>query len=61
MKSTQPKEKLTPRLPWVEDFSPDTVQFIGVMELLSAVGLILPAVTHRADLHPRSRRPAWRS
>ncbi len=45
MKSTQPKEKLLPRLPWVADFSPNTVRFIGVMELLGALGLILPAAT----------------
>lgn len=45
MKSTQPKEKLQPNLPWVEDFSPGTVRFIGVAELLGGLGLILPAVT----------------
>jgi uncharacterized membrane protein len=43
MKATQPKEKLEPRLPWVEDFSPGTVRFIGIVELLGALGLILPA------------------
>jgi uncharacterized membrane protein len=45
MKSTQPKEKLVDRLPWVEDFSPATVRFIGIVELAAALGLILPAVT----------------
>jgi uncharacterized membrane protein len=45
MKATQPKEKLEPRLPWVEDFSPGTVRFIGIVELLGALGLILPAAT----------------
>jgi uncharacterized membrane protein len=45
MKSTQPKEKLAPRLPWVEDFSATTVRVIGVVELLGAIGLILPAAT----------------
>ena len=44
-KATQPKEKLVPRLPWVQDFSPGTVRFIGVVELLGAVVLILPAAT----------------
>jgi hypothetical protein len=29
----------------VEDFSTGTVRSIGVMELLAAIGLILPAVT----------------
>ena len=43
MKATQPKEKLAARLPWVEDFSPAVVRFIGVVELLGAIGLVLPA------------------
>ena len=45
MKATQPKDKLVEKLPWVEDFSATTVRFIGVVELLAAVGLILPAAT----------------
>jgi uncharacterized membrane protein len=45
MKATQPKEKLEPRLPWVQDFSPGTVRFIGIVELLGALGLILPAAS----------------
>ncbi|MEU7871810.1 DoxX family protein [Dactylosporangium sp. NPDC049140] len=45
MKSTQPKEKLQPNLPWVEDLSPGTVRFIGVAELLGGLGLILPAAS----------------
>ncbi len=43
MKATRPKEKLAPSLPWVEDFSAGTVRFIGVVEVLGAIGLILPA------------------
>jgi uncharacterized membrane protein YphA (DoxX/SURF4 family) len=45
MKSTQPREKLLKQMPWVEDFSSPVVKFIGAMELLAAVGLILPAAT----------------
>lgn len=45
LKSTQPKERLAPQLPWVEDFSPTTVRFIGSVEFLGALGLILPGVT----------------
>jgi uncharacterized membrane protein len=45
MKSTQPEEKLVARLPWVADFTPGTVKFIGVVELLGGLGLILPAAT----------------
>jgi uncharacterized membrane protein YphA (DoxX/SURF4 family) len=43
MKATQPKEKLAANLPWVEDFSAGTVKAIGVVEVLGAIGLILPA------------------
>jgi len=50
MKSTQPKEKLAPKLPWVEDFSAGTVRFIGVVELLGGLGLILPAATGIAPI-----------
>ncbi|MGP3921087.1 DoxX family protein [Nonomuraea sp. 10N515B] len=45
MKSTQPKDKLAPKLPWVEDFSTGTVRLIGIAELAGALGLILPALT----------------
>ena len=30
---------------WVEDFSPRTVKLIGALELLAAIGLVLPAAT----------------
>lgn len=50
MKSTQPKEKLQPRLPYVEDFSAGTMKFIGVVELLGGLGLILPAATGIAPI-----------
>lgn len=45
MKATQPKEKLAANMGWVEDFSPATVKFIGIVEILGAIGLILPAAT----------------
>lgn len=44
MKATQPKDSLAPNMPWVEGFSAATVKFVGVMEVLGAVGLILPGV-----------------
>jgi uncharacterized membrane protein len=50
LKSTQPKEKLAPQMPWVEDFSPATVRFIGVVEFLGALGLVLPALTGIAPI-----------
>lgn len=45
MKATQPKEKLAQQMKWVEDFAPNTVKGIGTLELLAAIGLVLPALT----------------
>jgi DoxX-like family len=45
MKTTQPIEKLSARMGWVKDIPPWTVRLIGTLELLGAIGLILPAVT----------------
>ena len=45
MKTTQPMEKLAINMGWVKDFAAQIVRLIGVLELLGAVGLILPAVT----------------
>ena len=45
MKITQPREKLATNLKWVEDFAPNTVKGIGTLELLAAIGLILPFLT----------------
>jgi drug/metabolite transporter (DMT)-like permease len=42
-----PKEKmaaLTPSARWVEDFSAGSVKAIGGLEVLAAIGLVLPAV-----------------
>lgn len=49
MKATQPREK-PPTAPAVEDFSPGTVRFIGIVELFGALGLILPAATGIATI-----------
>ena len=45
MKLTQPHEKLVTNMKWVEDFAPNTIKVIGALELLGAIGLILPALT----------------
>ena len=42
MKAFSPREKLAPKMPWVNDFSAGTVKFIGIAELLGGIGLILP-------------------
>jgi uncharacterized membrane protein YphA (DoxX/SURF4 family) len=49
-----PKEKLVGALgelsKWAEDFSPRALKAIGVLELLGAIGLILPAVLNIAPI-----------
>jgi len=45
MKITQPKEKLKAQQPWVKDFAPTTVKLIGTLEVLGAIGLLLPLLT----------------
>lgn len=45
MKTFTPKQKLQKNLPWVEDFPPGTVRFIGIVEMLGAIGLVLPWLT----------------
>ncbi|MFD3948003.1 DoxX family protein [Streptomyces sp. NPDC058579] len=45
MKISQPREKLAASgMAWAGDFSPGTVKAIGAIEVLGALGLILPAV-----------------
>jgi hypothetical protein len=45
MKVTQSKEKLAASgMGWTDDFSPGMVKTIGLLEVLAALGLILPAV-----------------
>jgi len=46
MKLTQPKAKLAASgMAWTEDFSDGQVKGIGAVEVLGAIGLILPAAT----------------
>jgi len=44
MKVTQPREKLQERMDWVSDFSDGQIRVIGALEVLGAIGLILPAL-----------------
>jgi uncharacterized membrane protein len=47
-KLIMPKKKIAaiaPSARWVEDFNPGSVKAIGALEVLGAVGLILPAAT----------------
>ena len=44
MKLAQPKEKLAASgMGWTDDVSPGMIKTIGLLEVLAAVGLILPA------------------
>ena len=52
-KLIMPKEKiaaLTPSARWVEDFSAGSVKAIGALEILAAVGLVLPAALDIASV-----------
>jgi uncharacterized membrane protein YphA (DoxX/SURF4 family) len=44
-KLSQPKEKLLKNWAWVEDFSQRTVRIIGALEVLGAIGIVLPSLT----------------
>jgi len=44
-KLTQPREKLLESMKFVEDFSTPQVRLIGTVEVLGAIGIILPALT----------------
>ncbi|MBL9039312.1 MAG: DoxX family protein [Archangium sp.] len=45
MKLTTPYEVLVTQQAWAKLFSPDVVKLIGAVEVLGALGLILPSVT----------------
>lgn len=43
MKLAQPKERLAASgMGWVDNFSPGTIKAIGALEVLAAIGLVLP-------------------
>ena len=42
-KLTQPKEKLATMMTWTKDHSEGRVKTLGTLEVLAAIGLILPA------------------
>ena len=54
-KISQPRQKLATNMGWVEDFSDPAVRTIGALELLGAVGLLLPALTGVATVTHRRR------
>jgi uncharacterized membrane protein YphA (DoxX/SURF4 family) len=50
MKTFRPKEALAENMSWVEDFSIRTVKTIGILEILAAIGLILPGALDIAPI-----------
>ncbi len=44
-KLTQPKEKLQPKMGWVEPVEPRNVKLLAAAEILGALGLVLPWAT----------------
>lgn len=42
MKLTQTREKVSGQMKFVEDFSDNTIKLIGALEILAAIGLLLP-------------------
>jgi uncharacterized membrane protein len=45
LKSTLPMDQLSKRLPWVNDYSLQTVRLIGFSEVLGAIGIIVPQIS----------------
>ncbi|MFD5270330.1 DoxX family protein [Streptomyces sp. NPDC058335] len=53
MKLTRSKEQLLasgPTMTWAEDFSPGLIKTIGLLEVLGAIGLLLPAAVDIAPV-----------
>ena len=53
--------RANPQMALVGDFSPGTVEAIGSLKLLAALGLILPAATGVAARLTPPPAPGWRS
>jgi uncharacterized membrane protein YphA (DoxX/SURF4 family) len=50
LKITQPIDKLAKNMTWVTRYAKPTVRFVGVAEVLGAVGLIVPWATGIAPI-----------
>ncbi|WP_350348126.1 DoxX family protein [Agromyces sp. G08B096] len=45
VKSTTPREKLLPKMAYMEDLSDGQARAVGILEALGALGLVMPAAT----------------
>lgn len=50
IKLTMPYEKYAAKLHWPEDFTPGNVRFMGAVEVLGGIGLVLPALVDVAPI-----------
>lgn len=50
VKLSQPKDKLKAQMEWVNHTSATNVKLVGVVEVIGALGVILPAVTKIATV-----------
>ncbi len=50
VKAVRPKEELAATYPWMRDVPAAAVLFIGIVELLGAIGLIVPGATGIASV-----------
>ncbi|MEU4453983.1 DoxX family protein [Nocardioides sp. NPDC023903] len=50
VKLTMPYEKYAAKLGWPEDFTPGNVRFMGVLEVLGGIGLVLPGLVGVAPI-----------
>ena len=45
MKATQPLDQLSVMMKWIPEFPPLFVRTLGIVEVLGAIGLVLPSLT----------------
>jgi uncharacterized membrane protein len=45
VKSSTPRERLVPKMAYMEDLSDGQARVVGILEFLGALGLVLPAAT----------------
>ncbi|MBV9227861.1 MAG: DoxX family protein [Chloroflexi bacterium] len=46
LKAFQPLDTLAKSFKWIPSFPPSFVRFLGICEILGAIGIVLPPLTH---------------